>query len=154
MPGSPQTTLCLSPPLVVSLQRHVVGHTTGQNCPQLARSHALDLADGHAQHEELIHGPVEACPLVAVAVVAGVEEAPAFLELLGKLGQHHGDQVAVLLEPTGMETDGHLDALDLDAAFGHLSFRDLIILVQAVHEDLLNGCRAEDHDVFHCLTSS
>ena len=121
----------LAPGLVLADDE--VRHAARQNRPHLPRHLVLHLADADAELEELLHALMEASPLVAVLVVAGVEERPAtttgLLELVGEFVQHRLDLGLVALETLGMKLDTN-DALGLDV-FASI----LTVTEQAVHED-------------------
>ena len=120
----------------------VVRHPTRQSAPHLARHEALDLADADAELEELLHRLVQPRPLVAVLVVAGVEERPStavlLLELLRQLVQHGHDLGLVALQALGVKPDVPDDALGLDMLTGVLA-----VTKQAVHEDGVDPLCAE-----------
>lgn len=126
----------------------VVGHAAWQCTPHLARHQARDLAGGQAELEELLHPLMEAGPLVAVAVVAGVEErhpaAPRLLELVRQLVEHRGDFRLVLVDAAGMEADVAGDA----GGRGVLAVV-LTVLEQAGEENLLDALGGQNTG---CLT--
>jgi len=112
----------------------VVRHPARQSIPHLARHEALDLADADAELEELLHRLMKTSPLVAVLVVAGVEERPPaaalLLELLRQLVQHGHDLGLVALQALGVKPDVPDDTLGLDVLTGVLAISE-----QAIHED-------------------
>lgn len=120
----------------------VVRHPARQSAPHLARHEALDLADADTKLEELLHRLVQVGPLVAVLVVAGVEERPAtaslLLELLRQLVQHGHDLGSVTLQALGMKPDVPDDTLRLDVLAGVLAVPE-----QTVHEDRVDVFRVE-----------
>lgn len=132
-------------PLGLLLDREV-RHAARESRPHFTRKAVLDFADGDAELDELLLGLVEAGPLVAVPVEAGVEEAVATttagLELVGEFREHVVDLLAVLLDATGVEAHGLDDALGDDVAIGILA-----VLEQASHEDGLDTLRSENLDI-------
>lgn len=130
-----------------------VGHAAGHCCPHFAGHQIRCDAGGDAELEELFHRAMEARPLVAVLVVAGVQEAPAtattrgfFLELRGQFGEHGDDVVALLGDAAGMEAD-----VRRDAGGGQIGFLRLVVLEQAVHEGLFDPLGVENIAHFQYL---
>lgn len=121
MPFVEWSLLCV---LEVALVDDVVRHTTGQSRPHLPRQLGLDSTDPNAKLEELLHTLMQACPLVAVPIIAGLEERPAtttgLLEFVGELIQHRFDLDLVALQTLGMKSDNLLDALCFDVLVGVL----------------------------------
>ena len=115
----------------------VVRHATGQSQPHLPRQLGLNLADPNAELEELLHALMKARPLIAVLVVAGIQERPSatagLLELVGKLVQHRLDLGLVAFQTLGVKPDGRGNALGFDVLAGILA-----VLEQTVHEDCVD----------------
>lgn len=132
-------------PTAVKLLLHgEVRHAAGQHPPHFAGHEVLDLFDGDAQLNQLLHGQVHAGPLVSMAVDTCFEEAPAtlaaaFLEGVGEFCQQIVDLLAMLLDSFGLESDGANDAFGRDVATGVLP-----LFVEAVYEDSLYTIRCED----------
>ena len=102
-----------------------VRHAAREDLPPITREAVLDLADGDTELHQLLLDLVEASPLVAVPVEAGVEEAVATtaagLELVGEFREHVVDLLPVLLDAARVEPDGMKDALGGDMVGGVLS---------------------------------
>lgn len=122
----------------------VVWHSTGQNRPHFAWHQAFYLADADAELEELLHSEMQTRPLVAVLVVAGVQERHSatarLLELVGQLVEQRCDFLLVAGEPLGVETDIADDAFRLHVLAGVLA-----VLEEAVEEDGFNPLGVEFH---------
>lgn len=133
---------------------HEVRHAAREDHPHLTREAVLDLADGDTELHQLLLGLVEASPLVAVPVEAGVEEAVATtaagLELVGEFREHVVDLLPVLLDAARVEPDGLDDSLGDDVAGGALA-----VLEETGHENSLDVLWGENLSVgAHCCTFS
>lgn len=117
----------------------VVRHAAGQSTPHLAGHQARGLTGRDAELEELLHRAVQVRPLIAVPVVAGVQERPPatarFLELVRQLIEHLGDFHLVLFDAAGVEADVARDA----------ETRDVLAVVLAVLE------KASEKDLLHAF---
>lgn len=125
---------------------HEEGHAAGQDVPYIARKLVLDLVDGHAQLEQLLHAVVEAGPQVAALVLAGVQEGAAGLELVRQLVQQRFDLGLVALHAVGVELDRLGDAFGRDVVAGVLA-----VLEQAVEEDRFDP-RGVKNEGGHCVS--
>ena len=132
------------------LLHHEVRRAAWEDRPHLPRKAVLNLADGDAELNELFLGLVHACPLVAVLVHAGVEEAVATsaagLELVREFREHVVNLLTVSFDAARMESDGSHDALCDDVAGSVFAVLEEAVQEDGVDEITSQGVRISGHD--------
>ena len=100
------------------LADYVVGHSSREQFPHLTWSEKFCLPDSHSQKEQLFHRLVEASPLLAVLVIAGIQKrhssATRLLEIVREFVEHGLDFSFMAFQPSKMESDITSDSFDLD----------------------------------------